>query len=246
MFKLARHSKPDVHHLTEEEVFQFAESLSRRSACVSVKWAAHIASCPKCAQKVKAARTTLKIVDLSREIEPPADLADRIIRAARQQMPGKPTVSARKQQAGPLLGRLVAASLAVVCSMLLFFPAVLRLAAISPVFANDISAPVVAESVSGDIGHHGMLAGAAEVDRLRRSMARATLLIEAMRRQAADGADWREREQARLVSQASDELSAARVLMEQASANPRAAARLAEQLERRTEHLKRLYIGQAL
>jgi len=123
---------------------------------------------------------------------------------------------------------------------------VLRLAAISPVSANDISAPVVAESVSGDIGHHGMLAGAAEVDRLRRSMARATLLIEAMRRQAADGADWREREQARLVSQASDELSAARVLMEQASANPRAAARLAEQLERRTEHLKRLYIGQAL
>jgi len=246
MFGLPRQKKaPRDRHLTESEVFEFAEALSRRGASVSVTWAAHVASCPRCARKVKAARTTLKIMELSRNIEPPADLADRIIRAARAQMPRQGKGAHRRLT--PLLGRLAVSTLAAVCAVLLLFPAAVRLASVPVVSAQDSDSALTEQTIQAENGgSQSYSAVGSELDRLRRSMDRASLLVEVMRRSASGGQDWRDREQARLVNLASDELATARLLMEQAAGNPRAAAQLAEQLERRTEHLKRLYIGQAL
>ncbi|HOV61007.1 MAG TPA: hypothetical protein PK349_08100 [Candidatus Hydrogenedentes bacterium] len=244
MFGLSRQKASRDRHLTDAEVFEFAEALSRRGASVSVAWAAHVASCPRCARKVKAARTTLKITELSREIDPPADLADRIIRAARERMPRVDRRAERRVM--PLLGRLAVSTLAAACAVLLLFPAALRLAEVPSVAAQDPDSALMAVDPARHTNEPagGFVGG--EMERLRRSMDRATLLVEAMRRHAPEGPNWREREQARLVNLASDELATARLLMERAAGNPRAAARLAEQLERRAEHLKRLYIGQAL
>lgn len=244
MFGLPRQKSPRDRHLTDPEVFEFAEALSRRGASVSVMWAAHVASCPRCARKVKAARTSLKLAELSRDIQPPADLAARIIRAAREHRSRQDSRAARRLT--PLLGRLAVSTLAAACAVLLLFPAALRLASVPVVSAQDPGGILSADEIraSGDGSRLYGAAAGSELDRLRRSMDRALLLVEAMRRSASDGQNWREREQARLVNLAADELATARVLMEQAAGNPRAVARLAEQLERRTEHLKRLYIGQ--
>lgn len=74
-----------MRHPTQQQLFEYTESLLDRAAPVSVDLASHVNRCPRCTREVARIRKSLHVTAAADELEPHTRLTRQILLAARQE-----------------------------------------------------------------------------------------------------------------------------------------------------------------
>ena len=217
-------------HLTEVELFRYAESLLARRIAFDSKIARHVISCAQCREEVNSIRRSLDLVDEAPRIEPRRNLEASVLLAAKSGRHAFPLAFVPNLSTNSLVRLTVLAACALAMMSTLLHPST----------ANDPLPEATTLVADGEFTEEVMPAGFS-IEALMGASAEEELLAAALASSAWVPSSRWERAQTRALSTFENDIDEAIEAFKNNPALVRAGIVVSANRERKRETLKALY-----